>query len=53
MLRAFGEPEDEFVVHEVCARVPPLAEKTGGADRKPSILELDLSPVRLHRGECV
>ena len=50
MLRTLGEPEDEFVVHKVCARVPALSQKMGGLNRETLILELDNSPIRFHHG---
>src|SRR5215475_3967992 len=50
MSRTLGKPVDEFVVHKVCARVPPFSQKMGGLDRKTSILEFNNSPIRFRHG---
>ena len=51
MVQTLGEPEDEIVVHDVCARVPPFSQKMGRPDRESQILMFDLSPVRFHYGK--
>src|SRR5262245_26404190 len=48
MLSMLGTSEDELVVDQVRARVPPLSDQMGGSNGKPGILFFDLPPIRLH-----
>src|SRR5262245_61855808 len=46
VLLAFRTSEHEIVVYEPGARIPSLADRPGGPDRKAGVFLLDLLPVR-------
>src|SRR5262249_62106525 len=48
MLSMLGTPEDELVVDQVRARVPPLSDQMGSSNGKPCILLYNLPPIRVH-----
>ena len=48
LCQTLGKSEDEFVVYEVDARIPPFTQKVGRLDGETSLLKFDSSPVRVH-----